>query len=315
MHAGSRQLRPELLTGSTLARVTAPPPDLDALDLGGTVVGPVLHTTDKSWLAEGSHGGRPVVVKILTSTDPAWRARFAHEIGVYRALADRPAPARTPGLVHTDGTRLLVVERLPGRPLGADRYPAAAADLEPVLQALDAFAGWAPPARALGPSFDHAGRIDRYHRLGIVDDDSRAALHHLLTGLPEPGTPAHGDPLPSNLIVDDAPRCGLVDFEFTGRFLPGFDLALLHTLLVRVPGAQARIRSHVTDADAFLAARAVVLARELRMHRALDDGARRRDRLRLIEPQWRDVVRELRSVSPSRPRPRRGRATRPAPGC
>jgi hypothetical protein len=286
--------------------VTAPPPDLDALDLGGTVVGPVLRTTDKSWLAEGTHGGRPVVVKVLTSADPAWRARFAHEIDVYHALADHPAPARTPELVHTDGTRVLIVERLPGRPLGTDRYPAAV-DPEPALRALAAFAGWMPAHPA--PASDHAGRIDRYHRLGIVDDDVRAALQRLLAGLGERRVPAHGDPLPSNLIVDDGGRCGLVDFEFTGQNLPEFDLAVLHTLLVRVPGAQERVRARVTDADAFLAARAIVLARELRMHRALGDGPRRRHRLALIEPQWVDVVHELRrggrrppsALSPLRP--------------
>lgn len=224
------------------------------------------------------------MVKILTSTDDAWRARFVHEIAVYRALADRQAPVRTPELLHTDGERVLVLERLPGGPLGTDRYPAAV-DLEPALRAITAFRGWTPMPGVLGPAFDYAGRIDRHHRLGIVDDASRAALQRLLTGLGQPDTPTHGDPLPSNLIVDGG-ECGLIDFEYTGLFLPGYDLAMLHTVLVRITGAQERVRALVTDADAFLVNRAVVLARELNIHRG-------RDRLALIEPQWTALVREL----------------------
>lgn len=267
-------------------QVTVPPPDLAGLDLGGTVAGETLRGTDKSWLAEGRRRGLPVVIKILTSTEPSWAARFAHEIGVYRTLAHRPAPVRTPALAHTDGARVLVLERLPGRPVSPDRRPDAAvpdADVEAVLCALDGFSGWSPDPRP-EPVFDYAARVDRYRRHGIVDDRSRAALHDLLAGLGPPDRIAHGDPVPSNLILDGAGGCALVDFEFTGLFLPGFDMAVLHTLLARTPGVQERIRALVADAgieDAFLLNRAVVVMRELRMHGGRDDG------------RWASVVREL----------------------
>ena len=273
--------------------MTSPPPAFDGLDLDGTAVEQVLRTSDKSVVAEGSHRGRPVVVKVLTSSDPSWRVRFAREIDVYRALAVSPSPVQTPGLVHTDGARVLVLDRLPGRPLAADRYPDAGlpdADVDTALQALDAFAGWAPTP-GLPPVVDYTERVDRYHRHGVVDDRSRARLHRLLARLGPPARLAHGDPVPSNLLIDDAGRCALVDFEFTGLALPGFDLAVLHALLVRTPRAQDRIRALVADAgiaDAFLVNRAVVLARELRMH-----AGRRPERLALITPQWADVVREL----------------------
>ena len=67
-----------------------------------------------------------------------------------------------------------------------------------------------------------------------------------------------------------------MDFEFTGRFLPGFDLAMLHTLLGASPQVRERIRGLVADAGIerpFLLNRAIVLARELRMHRTAPDRA------------------------------------------
>jgi hypothetical protein len=264
--------------------VTGTPPDLRGVDLGGVEVGRVLRTTGKSWLAEGRLRGRPVVIKVLTSAEPPWPARFAHEIGVYRALAQRPAPVRTPAVVHTDGARVLVVDRLPGRPLSVDRYPAVAlpdADVDAVVRALDRFSRWDV---GLTPVFDYRERVDRYHRHGIVDDRSRAVLHDLLTDIGPPDRPAHGDPVPSNLMIDGG-VCGLLDFEFTGLFLPGFDLAVLHTALIATPSALQRVRALVADAgieDAFLVNRAIVLSREV--HNGPDDGRRAR---------WHAVVREL----------------------
>lgn len=56
---------------------------------------------------------------------------------------------------------------------------------------------------------------------------------------------AHGDPLPANLLLSEHGECVLLDFEFTGLFAAGFDLAMLHTLLVGDPGAGVRVRLHL----------------------------------------------------------------------
>lgn len=124
---------------------------------------------------------------------------------------------------------------------------------------------------------------------------------------------AHGDPLPANLLLTDAVdaartgagpgqglRCALLDFEYTGLYVPGFDLAMLHTLLGATPTARARIRRVVAQAgieEAFLVNRAVVLTRELRIHRELDHGPLRRDRLALIEPQLAELHAELHALA------------------
>lgn len=78
-------------------------------------------------------------------------------------------------------------------------------------------------------------------------------------------------------------------FEFTGLFLPGFDLAMLHTLLTDTPGANEAIETLVGKAGLevpFLVNQAMVLSRELRLHTELPDSGFRARRLALLEPQW-----------------------------
>ena len=281
---------------------------LAGLDLGNTVVDEVLQVTDKSLLAIGRCAGRSVVVKALTGSDRFWGDKLAHEIATYQALAAHPAPVVTPGLVHTDGARVLVIDRIPGRALDPDRYPARALgddEITSVLDAVTAFARWAPPAGTLTPTFDYRDRLARYR--GFLDPADAAVLDRLVADLGDPAAVAHGDPIPANLLrtthpVTGATSVALLDFEFTGLFLPGFDFAMLHTLLVATPGAQTRIREAAAaagiDNRALLVNQAMVLTRELRIHTELDPDAAstatlRRDRLALIEPQLRDLSHEL----------------------
>ncbi|WP_123809764.1 hypothetical protein [Micromonospora globispora] len=60
----------------------------------------------------GELDGRPVVVKVLTTDDPYWAQRFAHEHRIYQALEDIPPPVLVPALQHI-GEHVLVVEHLP----------------------------------------------------------------------------------------------------------------------------------------------------------------------------------------------------------
>lgn len=122
----------------------------------------------------------------------------------------------------------------------------------------------------------------------FFDTSDRAALHALLNQVPPPQQAGHGDPLPSNLLVTEAGQCALLDFEFTGLFLPGFDLAILHTLLATTPGAQDRIDTLVCDAGIqvpFVINRAMVLSRELRLHTELPESDLRTSRLALLRGQ------------------------------
>ncbi|MGH3721598.1 MAG: phosphotransferase [Pseudonocardiaceae bacterium] len=265
---------------------------LAADDLGGTVVRKVLRAGGKSLLALGERDGRPVVIKALRTDEALWRARFDHEIRLYQAFTRNPPPVRVPELVHTDGHRVLVIEHIPGLPIDTERYPEQPlppAVLDVVLDTITVFNRWTPPVGVLAPVFDYPDRIARYHRAGFFDDADRVALGDLLDAGGPVWQANHGDPLPGNLLLADAGGCVLIDWEFTGLFAPGFDLAMLHTVLAETPGAQAGITALVGEAGIeapFLLNQAMVLSRELRLHTELPEGESRHRRLALLRAQW-----------------------------
>ncbi|APU21295.1 hypothetical protein UA75_16435 [Actinoalloteichus sp. GBA129-24] len=272
--------------------MTGMPRDLRTIDLGGVVLGEVLRVSDKSVLALGERDGLPVVIKVLLTDEEFWQAKFHHETRIYQAFARNPPPVRVPGLLHTNGHSVLVVEHIPGQPVDTERYPAqplSTAALATVLDTVTAFAGWTPPPGVLAPVFDYPDRVERYYHSGFFDADDRAALHALLALTLPPWKANHGDPLPANLLLTEPSGCVLLDFEFTGLFLPGFDLALLRTLLVDTPGAHDAVDALVGEAEIempFLINQAIVLSRELRLHTELPDDEFRARRLAQLYPQW-----------------------------
>lgn len=249
-----------------------------------------LRRTDKTLLVEGDLSGQPAVAKVALDQDPFWLGKWRHEIDVYRAFATSPPQLRVPRLLYTDEKRVLVLEKLDGRLLDHERYPAQAvtdADLTAVLAALGGLTAWATGRRLLGPVFDYPDRIRRYYAAGYLADDDRDALTSLLAHR-HPWQINHGDPLPSNLLLT-SDGCVPLDWEFTGTFLPGFDLAMLHALLVNTPAAGTaidRIVNREGITEPFVINLAMVLTRELRIHHGLLPGPLREARLPLIEFAW-----------------------------
>ncbi len=253
----------------------------------------VLRRSGKTLLSAGDLAGRPVVVKLLLDGGEFWQARWRHEIDIYRAFAQEPPPVRVPALIHTDGMRLLVLERLDAQPLDTERYPGrllTAAEIGPCLGAIRRLSAWRPASGQFAPVWDYPDRVSRYHAAGYLTDADRDALQRLLAMCDQVGEIGHGDPLPSNLLLTGDGGCALVDWEFAGTFLPGFDLAMLHTLLgTSTPAARIRIDQVVADAgteEPFVVNLALVLTRELRIHRELPDSPMRTRRLALLGTAW-----------------------------
>lgn len=235
------------------------------VDLGDVELTAGLHTTDKTVLASGVWRGRPVVVKIRTSQERFWRERFEHECGMYRGFAEKPPPVRVPQLRATDGHRFLVLERLPGQQVARGRYPSqplAETVLDQVLNMLDTFGQWQPPCSMLPPALDYTCRPARYAAGGWFSSADRDKLESLLAAAGPPTCCQHGDPLLSNLLLTPD-GCALVDFEHTARFVRGWDVALLHTVLAGQPDAQRRVARYVSNTSlaesAWLLNRALVL--------------------------------------------------------
>jgi hypothetical protein len=253
----------------------------------------VLRRTGKTLLSAGDLAGRPVVVKLLLDDGEFWQARWRHEIDIYRAFAREPPPVRVPALIHTDDKGLLVLERLDAQPLDTERYPGrllTAAEIGPCLDAISRLSAWRPASGPFAAVWDYPDRVSRYHAAGYLTDADRDALERLLARCDQAGEIAHGDPLPSNLLLTGDGGCALVDWEAAGTFLPGFDLAMLHTLLgVSTPPVRTRIDQIVADAgteEPFVVNLALVLTRELRIHRELPDSPMRTGRLTLLATAW-----------------------------
>jgi len=146
---------------------------------------------------------------------------------------------------------------------------------------------------------DYPERIERYHARGFLTESDAASLRTLLSQCDRGWDFNHGDLLPSNLLMTPDGRCAPLDWEFGGLFLPGFDLAFLHTTLASTPYAQGRINEIVASDDIrvpFAVNQAMVLTRELRIHTELPAGTWRDERLRTIESQWQQARRLLKQT-------------------
>ncbi|MGW5689099.1 phosphotransferase [Nonomuraea sp. NPDC003754] len=258
--------------------------------------GQLLHVTGKSVLVAGTCDGQPVVAKLLLDVAPFWRDKFAREIRIYQAFAKTPPPVRAPHLVAADPEAgVLIVERLTGEPLEADRYPRRPlrpAALTAVLDAVDALARWLPAAPINADGWNYAGRIDRYRSNGLLDDADHQVLTELLAHAGPGRCFAHGDALPGNIWLTDDPASpvAFLDWEFAGFFLPGLDLALLWVLLRDAGPARDLIAARIPADPAWRAAftlnQAMVFTRELRTHREAESSAWREARLAALEADW-----------------------------
>jgi aminoglycoside phosphotransferase (APT) family kinase protein len=281
------------------------PPGLAALaaQFPGVRVDEVLRHDGKSVLAAGQAGDQPVIIKVLADGDPSWRHRQRHEIGVHQIFAKHPPPVRVPKLVHTDGQRIVVMEKLDGATLGSGRYPRVLTGQE--VEAAAALVGqlhdWQPLPEGFRPVFAYHNRIARYHAAGYFTADDRRALERLLARCGQPGQLNHGDPLPGNILRLPSGEWALLDWEFTGLFLPGFDLAMLSVLLAGTPGAASFLEDLACQAgyeDAYLVNLAVVLSRERRIHLTLPgDHPLRLARLPVIDAAWSRARERLRAAA------------------
>jgi hypothetical protein len=248
-------------------------------------------------------------VKYLLDDDPFWAATWRHELDVYEIFGEAMPPVRVPQLLHTDHERLLVLEWIDGRPVAEERYPQRSltdAEMDAVLGCVTALNGWSEAAARFSPTFDYPERLHRYHAKGYLTDDELTALLQLLGPLGQPGQVNHGDPLASNILIGTAGDAALLDWEFTGQFLPGFDLAMLHTQLgPGTPPVRERIDAIVAETgiqEFFAVNLAVVLTRELRLHHELEDDDPARIRcLPLIESAWAAASMRLQDLTSGRP--------------
>src|SRR5689334_13332984 len=240
----------------------------------------VLRRSGRSVLLVGTTGRSTAVAKCLLDHSPVWAERSKHEIAAYRSFVRHRPPVRVPRLIAADPDNCtLVIERMPGRVAALQRHPVEApprADIRAAVGAICRLNTWRPPAGTFDAPLDYAERISRFHELGLLTDRDMGDLQKLLHGIAQTagrqgmGQFCHGDALLSNILLSPAGPV-LLDWEHAGWYLPGYDLAVLWSVLGDAPVARRQISQLAQSAgpasrDAFLVNLMLVLTREIRTY-------------------------------------------------
>lgn len=229
--------------------------------------------TETSLLQPASWRGTAVIAKTPTDPRPWWLERGRHEIRVYRAIADNAPPVPTPRLIAADpAVPVLVITRLPGRPMHPDRYVTAdavsPAQLRRLLATLRALHTWAPPPAAIPDDRDYPAQLAALPA-GLLTPADIARLTRLHHQAQPPPVASHGDPHPGNTIVaaNDPARLALIDFELVAWRPVGHDHAKLWTLCMAAPDLKNLVLADVGTGPAALAgfwiAAILTIAREI----------------------------------------------------
>ncbi|MDK1474543.1 phosphotransferase [Streptomyces sp. 549] len=264
----------------------------------------ILSRSGKSLLIAGHSDDGPTVAKLLTDHTPLWADKCLAEIRAYEAFGRTPPPVRVPRLIAADAHRhVLLIEHVRGRPPLSDRWsphPLRPADLAAMLIALCCFSRWQPPPGAFTRAPDYRARLERDRRRGVITPQDLSALTDLLHQADTAAVPGHGDPLPTNFLLTADGQAALIDWEHAGRYLPGYDLALLWILLLATPGAREHIEGLIAAEPApvqaaFTLNRAVLLARELHSHLQLPSSTWRDERVMALRRDFDHLREQLRA--------------------
>lgn len=249
----------------------------------------VLARTGKSLLVAGTYTGQPAVAKLLTDSAGLWRQRFAAEAYTYQVFATHRPPVPAPRLLAANPEAgMLMLEHVTGWPAATDRHPTVALDPQAasaVAAAADMVAAWRPPDGVFTAVFDYSDRFARYgprgHGLLSGDDvDRLQAVYTACAAVDDVWVFTHGDALPGNVLLGDD-TVTLLDWEWAGLYLPGFDHALLWTVLSADPATRARLQASATTGNwhhraGFWVNAAMTVTREIRTHRDLPPSPPRR---------------------------------------
>ncbi|MEU9046255.1 MULTISPECIES: aminoglycoside phosphotransferase family protein [unclassified Kitasatospora] len=257
----------------------------------------VLREGSRHILVAGTIGRAPVVAKCLAPQAVRSEyfdqlvADFHHEVAVYRAFVRHRPPVRLPRLVAADHDRcVLVMERIPGRPAARERHPVNAptpGEVRALLTAVRTLNLWRPPTDVFQPRLDYQWEIARYHSVGQLTDRDAGDLRGLLHGLGHtPLQLCHGDALLSNMLLAPSGPV-LVDWEQAGWYLPGYDLAVLWSVLSGDTAARRQISQLAQSGgtlarDAFLVNLVLVLMREIRLYDVPGAGEEQRIMIRRL---------------------------------
>lgn len=234
----------------------------------------ILDSSGKCFVAIGVKEDKPVFIKSLLPKAAEWKEKFSHEIALYRLFQQTAPNIKIPQIVYADDD-LLILDYIEGQTLESERYlttTLSSNDIHEVLQITKAIASWKPKDIAMFSAWDYHERLQKYRKRELFSDKETIHLSNLIDSYKEPFEIAHGDLLLKNIIRTPKQEYVLIDWEFAGLFMPGFDLALLHTIMFKDEASKKAIENEVSLNKIelpFLINKAMIIARETHIHREL----------------------------------------------
>lgn len=265
-------------------------------DLGFNVI-EELHSSDKSHVLRGRVNAKESILKILTSQEAQWVTKFNQEKDIYQYFQDSGTHFPTAQLISLGDTYILI-SCINGDQLAQYRYPDDAVPgtrLDNIIKSLDVISKTPFTSSSPFSTSDYDSKVIKYKNAGYLTDLEDDFIRDCLDNYQGRYVINHGDPLLSNIIFERTnDEAILFDWEFTNAFLPGFDLALLHTTLAFDRDNQKQIENAVVTQGIekpFLANKSFLLARERRMHDKLPDDLT--FKFRVIDMLNADLARHL----------------------
>jgi aminoglycoside phosphotransferase (APT) family kinase protein len=252
----------------------------------------ILARTGKCLLIRGTLAGIAAVAKCLVEPDAYWSTHFAKEIRWYRLFTQHTPPVAIPRLLFADeALGLSVLEFLEGQPLCRTRYatqPLPPRQIDTLVTELSRLHSWRVPQLPSSSELvaDYREKFRSYADRGFLSAADCSDLMQLLGRDQSDPEFNHGDLLLSNCLALGA-GLALIDWEFAGYYLPGYDLALLWTLLQADSAARRCIietvrRRGAAAERAFFINQMRVIVREIRIHQKEAGVAIHDDRVRRL---------------------------------
>jgi thiamine kinase-like enzyme len=227
-------------------------------DIENTIGGPVIIVREianngKSIVCEAISPIGQVAIKTVISNSEFYLNSFLNEISIYKTFKHTAPLCNVPELHYiSNDQRTIVLDYLVGEALNTSRYPEHESiennikllrNLRETLQVLRNYNAYTLGTRERILE-KYKERWHKYIQRGIYTEADLKILNkleQLSCWRPEFN---HGDPIPSNILLDLNKKIYLIDWELAGAYLPFYDIAVLWAVSLKNVNFQSEIEDY-----------------------------------------------------------------------
>jgi len=217
------------------------------------------------------HGNK--LIKTLISDNSVWVEKFNTEKKCYIEFKEKPIDVKTPNLIDFN-EKSITLTFIEGIAICEERYSEENIDASIIKNITNDIAKINLYKSSTANKIDYKEKINKYASKGLIQSDIATKLIKAINIISFREF-NHGDMLLKNIILTPKNDIAFIDWEFAGLYIKGYDFALLHTTLALNKQAQTIIEEKVKELSIeteFLINKALVIARELKIHLELDDS-------------------------------------------